>query len=290
MQIFDGILHSQKVELLISEKLASITTYPKLGIVQIGENPASEKFISLKIKLCEKYNIPVQYLKLSSSLSDAELLFQTEDFFNDPSVSGVILQLPLPRPTLYKILSKIPPQKDVDALRNQYKLEQPDAVFYFKSPVERAVEYFISSTEQDFKNKKICVLGFGFLVGRPLAALMLQQQAKATVYDDLTLKSEFLNDFKNIEFLPSYVPGNVLNYQLVISSAGIPNLLKGQDIVKNSSVIDFGSSVVNGKTIGDLDLNSKLDHLNYVSPSPKGMGPLVVRFLVLNLIEHALKH
>ena len=75
-----------------------------------------------------------------------------------------------------------------------------------------------------------------------------------------------------------------MNFDLLILSAGVPNLVKGQDIEPNTHVVDFGSAVVNGKSTGDLDKNSALSHLSVVSPSPGGMGPLVVRYLIMNFL------
>ncbi|HSX39237.1 MAG TPA: hypothetical protein VLI92_01465, partial [Candidatus Saccharimonadales bacterium] len=107
-----------------------------------------------------------------------------------------------------------------------------------------------------------------------------------SVFDDFSPKTQKTSKTENLTFRPNYSKRTKINSQLVILSAGSPNLLSGEDLRPKTHVVDLGSSIVNGKTIGDLNMQSKLDHLGIISPSPKGLGPLVVRFLILNLLEY----
>lgn len=286
MQIFDGLYYSKLIEERIQNKLAVKAKSPHLGILQIGDNASSEKFVSLKLQLCSKLGITAKYLKIDADKSDSEISSIAEDFFNDTSLMGVIVQLPLPKPTLYKILDKIPQKKDIDLLSRTVIEQNAVARKPLLSPVCRAFEYFLDTNNLKITSMEISVLGYGFLVGKPLCDYLLQHGAKVTVFDDFSPKTQKTSKTENLTFRPNYSKRTKINSQLVILSAGSPNLLSGEDLRPKTHVVDLGSSIVNGKTIGDLNMQSKLDHLGIISPSPKGLGPLVVRFLILNLLEY----
>ena len=272
MEFFDGKAESVELEKEIVQKINGIKAGGKglktLLIVQIGDNPVSEKYIGLKVKLCEKLGIPVQVHKISEHLPDATIISGVKALFESKEVNSGIIQLPLPRESLHDILDNIPVQKDVDMISNESQKHFYEGDISRLSPVLWGVNIFLRKNEIDIRNKKVTVLGCGYLVGRPVARY-LQEQGSF------------------VEIVDAYTTGTPINADLVVLSAGIPNLVKGDDVSKGCHVIDFGSSIVDGRTVGDFDLMSQIDHLGIVSPSPGGMGPLVVRFLIMN---HILTH
>lgn len=204
---------------------------------------------------------------------------------------GVIVQIPLPRPGLQNVLNIIPVSKDVDLLSNKSQKKFYSGDFTRLSPVVRAFEYFLISNHLDVKSKKCDIIGNGFLVGRLISAFLLQRGAKVRILDkaanERRINYEHVSNFNfekpNIVKEP-YSKGKKLNSQFVVLSAGVPNLVDGSDISEGANVLDFGSNLLNGRYVGDLDMNSKLDHLSIISPSPGGMGPPVLGFLIVNLL------
>lgn len=265
MILFDGKLHAEKLE---DQILNAPKTFKEkeLAIIQIGDNESSEKYVSLKLKVCKRLGIPVGLYRLDyKSQPDAEITKQLLlKLSEDASVGSIIVQLPLPEASLYPLLDLLPQAKDIDILGKESKNLFYTGVSEFESPVVRGVRYFLGTMlPPKAEPLRACIIGYGELVGKP-ASYFLKSQGYS------------------VEININYNAGDRLDYDLIILSAGIPNLVNPQDIKSGCNVIDFGSSVLNGKTTGDLNLNHSLDHLGVVSPSPGGMGPLVVRFLLMN--------
>lgn len=287
MKIFEGKQHAAIIDRYIKNRLSVAKPFGKLLIVLIGDNPISQKYIKVKMKLCEELEIPIILESIDSSLPD-ELIFQkVKVAFEADEVSGGLIQLPLPRQSLQKCLDLIPPKKDVDLISSN-NLDQ-----YYKNdfnrlpPVVRAFNYFFSvvvnkspvdiATVLDkpciavlyeglSEKISIRIIGDGFLVGKPL-----NQYLKS--FENLTINNEIFNN------------GDKITSDFLVSGVGKPNMLNGADISENCNVLDFGTSFYGGKIVGDLDKNSDCAHLGAVSFSPGGIGPVVVRFLVLNFLD-----
>jgi methylenetetrahydrofolate dehydrogenase (NADP+) / methenyltetrahydrofolate cyclohydrolase len=261
MEIFDGRKEAKKLDKEIIEHLKQTQVTPVLGIIQVGNNEASNKYVALKQRVGEKLGIDVRVYKYADTLSDNELEENITQTLNNEEITKIIVQLPLPRQSLYKILNKIPQEKDVDILSHKAMEKYYAGDLSFSSPVVKACEYFLDSISIKNKDKKAIIVGGGDLVGKPIAYFL-----KTNGWD--------------IKIIEDYKRGKSLNADLLILSAGIAKLVSGEDIARDTNVIDFGSSVINNKTVGDLDMETNLDHLGTISPSPGGMGPLVVRFLL----------
>jgi methylenetetrahydrofolate dehydrogenase (NADP+) / methenyltetrahydrofolate cyclohydrolase len=265
--LFDGRFHALKLEQTISEFVNKNKPLKgELVIIQVGENAVSTKYINLKMKLCNKVGIPVKLHYIASELPDAAILNEIKVIVESASCVGCIIQMPLPRLSLNSALELIPITKDIDLLSSKSMDQFMSGNFEKVPPVVRAVQYFINEYDIELLEKSVTVIGYGQIVGKPLTYYLKSLGAKVTVLDN-------------------YKTGTPIDSDLVILSAGVPNLLNGQDLAPGSSVIDFGSSVLDGKTVGDLNMHSDLNHLVNISPSPGGMGPLVVRFLVMNYLE-----
>jgi methylenetetrahydrofolate dehydrogenase (NADP+) / methenyltetrahydrofolate cyclohydrolase len=274
MQIFDGKFHSILLEEQIAKHIGE-NGRPEgvLLIVQVGSDPSSQKYISLKLKLCEKFGLKTRYSLLSSTSSDEELYRSVANEFGSPEVRGGIIQLPLPRVSLKGLLDLVPVEKDLDLLSSRARDDYDKGENLFVPPVVRSLQYFIEASgslileksDNSFPVMKAAVIGHGMLVGQPAA----------THLKNIGFEVDIINDYKR---------GKKLDYQLVVLSAGVPGLVSGEDLLPGSHIIDYGSSVVDGKVVGDLDLSSPMDHLGVVSMSPGGVGPLVVRFLIMNFL------
>ena len=267
MQIFDSKTQSEILEKNISEAVPEGCRAGKLlSIIQVGDEESSNKFIDLKVKLCEKYGILCKVEKIDESKKDDEIFKIIEHILSDENVSGGIIQLPLPRKSLYKSLDLIPVEKDIDVISTEGKKRFYSGDFSKLSPVVRAFENFSSYCGLNFRDLKTVVVGEGDLVGKPISFYLSRKGA-------------------DVKTVLDYKSGDKIDCDVLVLSTGTPNLVKGEDVSEGCNVVDFGSSVVEGKCVGDLDMNSSLNHLGCVSKSPGGMGPLVVRYLLLNFLD-----
>ncbi|MBU1132724.1 hypothetical protein KKG08_00430 [Patescibacteria group bacterium] len=266
MEFFNGKKYAELLDEKIRKHLASNPINKSLAIILIGSDPASEKYVGIKERLCNRLGIPIEVHRISEDIADKDIFTQVENIFINDNVSGGIIQLPLPRETLNKVLELIPLDKDVDLISPKAQEIYYSGNFARLSPVVRALEYFLDVNKIDTDGLDTCVIGDGYLVGKPVVHYLKQKNT-------------------NVNLLSDYRIGCELNYQLLVLSAGNPSLVKGQNVVKGCHILDYGSSVVSGKVKGDLDLDSELDHLGIISPSPGGLGPLVTRFLLFNFLK-----
>lgn len=287
MQKFDSKIHSEKIDTYIKTRIKHNQPKGELLIILVGDNPASVKYIGVKMKLCENLGVPVRLEEIDPNLSDTEILTKIENLFTDPKVAGGIIQLPLPRESLTKALEIIPTYKDADLISSTNIQRFYASDFSRLPPVVRAFNYFLlnallgdtlqlekyidqsmyqSALQNSLPKLKGYIIGNGFLVGRPLA--------------------HYLNSFTTpIQSTENYTSGTKIYSDFLVLGAGHPNLIAGEDISAKCNVIDFGTTVVDGKIVGDLNKNSKCDHLGLVSFSPGGIGPIVVRFLIINFLD-----
>ena len=267
MNIFNGREKATALDAKILEYLSDGPVAGELAIILIGDNEASEKYISIKKKYCDSKGIKCGVHRIDARLKDEDIFKKVFDVMSGPDTAGGIIQLPLPRPSLDPCLRLIPAEKDIDAI-SPFSMEafyagRPHKIL----PVVRAMELFISETTPKTQSPlKAVVIGEGYLVGKPAAQYLKSKNYQVTVIND-------------------YQTGQKIDADLLVLSAGIPNLVRGEDISESCDVVDFGSSVVYGKTVGDLAQKSSLEHLGLVSMSPGGVGPLVVRYLIMNFLS-----
>ena len=267
MNIFNGREKATALDAKILEYLSDGPVAGELAIILIGDNEASEKYISLKKKYCDSKGIKCGVHRIDARLKDEDIFKKVFDVMSGPDTAGGIIQLPLPRPSLDPCLRLIPAEKDIDAI-SPFSMEafyagRPHKIL----PVVRALDFFIRETGKDSSSSALraAVIGEGFLVGKPAAQYLKSKNYQVSVIND-------------------YQTGQKIDTDVLVLSAGIPNLVRGEDVSAGCDVVDFGSSVVDGKTTGDLVQDSSLEHLGLVSMSPGGVGPLVVRFLIMNFL------
>jgi len=269
MKIFDSKTQSLKIEETILKLLenSDVINKKKLAIIQVGDDTASSKFIDIKIKLGKSLGILCEVYKINEkNCSDDEIFLEIINIFKNEDIAGGIVQLPLPRESLYKILDIIPLEKDIDLISTKAKERFYSDDFSKLSPVIQALKNFSLNCDIDYKGLQAVVIGDGELVGKPISFYLSKKGA-------------------DVKMVLNYKSGEKIDCDLLVLAAGIPNLVKGENISEGCDVVDFGSSVVDGKCVGDLDMTSSLEHLGCVSKSPGGMGPLVVRYLLLNFLD-----
>ncbi len=265
---FDGKLHANLLDKTIL-KCSSMYRQKILAIIQVGENPSSEKYINVKQVACEELGVASKLYRVLPKRGSGynELVDLLKTLGAEESVSSIIVQLPLPDSSMYSSLDLLPLAKDIDFLSTAKKdLSFNDSIdsFETKSPVIRALEHYLGSNNITPENSpQVGIIGQGDLVGKPS-------------FDFLSFRKF------NVKVIDHYAKGDLLNFDLLVSCTGVPKLIDPKDIKAGCHVVDFGSAVLNGKTVGDLNTDLDLNHLGVVSKSPGGMGPLVVRFLIMN--------
>jgi methylenetetrahydrofolate dehydrogenase (NADP+)/methenyltetrahydrofolate cyclohydrolase len=269
VEFFDGKKEASKLDTLIINYLEDnpkiVGQLGKLAIVNFSDNPESKKYTQLKKRYCEKLDLDCEVYDFNNTKDQKEAGKIIGNLSKDPDIKSIIVQLPLPNNIRYDILDRISVKKDVDALSKSTQENMIKNEPYFISPIIRSFIYFINYHNIGLNSKKhtVSLIGNGSLIGVPLS------------YYLTSIKAPF-------EIITNYDKGTLVGGDIVVCGVGIPKLISGKDMKKDAYVIDFGSTIVDGKTIGDLDMTSELDHLKAVSGSPGGLGPLVIRFLIMN--------
>lgn len=275
MKLFDGRLEARKLDTVIEGFVKNIpkASLPILGIVLLGDNASSQKYINLKMSTCSELGINVELLHINSKSlrndSSTSVYEKVEKFCNRKDIASVIIQLPLPLDIDNDILDLIPIEKDVDLLTAESQKRFYEGDLQTLSPVVLAFKHYFDNYGLSSSVISVALVGYGALVGKPLGHYLEALGVSVNVYD-----------------IDSGVTSHFFEEDLVICATGVPNLLRGDQLKGGCSVVDFGSGVANGRVVGDFDLNSDTQHLAYVSPSPGGMGPLVIRYLLLNHLNN----
>lgn len=252
----------------IKKQLAS--KHARLSIVQVGDNPASLKFVQEKEKACRDAGIEFERVALPTNVSQENVENTIRSLAKNPKVSGIVVQLPLPKALdTETILSLVPFQKDPDVLSSAAFQRFALGTYSVLPPTVAAVSYILKSKRVEFLQKDVLIVGMGRLVGLPLSLWFLRQGARVSVATSKT---------KNIAELSKKA-------DIIISGVGKPGIVTGDMIKRGAFVIDAGTSVEAGQSKGDVDVESVAKKAVFLAPVPGGVGPLTVACLLSNLIE-----
>ncbi|TNK82216.1 bifunctional 5,10-methylene-tetrahydrofolate dehydrogenase/5,10-methylene-tetrahydrofolate cyclohydrolase [Mycoplasmopsis pullorum] len=245
----------------------------RLAIVQVGDNPASNKYIAQKIKKAEYLGVEVKLYKYKESITQDQLL-KKMDNINDYS-DGVIVQLPLPKHIPSQvIMDAIPYEKDIDGLSNRneftlYNSSKTDDKFFVPATA-RAVLELMDHYKIDVKDKRVAVIGRSYLVGKPVAHIIKRKGANVATYDENT-------GIKGVE-----------NADILIVAAGEAKLVRSKNVKEGAIVIDVGTNLdenLPDVISGDVDFEDVKDKVAAITPVPGGVGPMTVACLLKNLVD-----
>ncbi|AGY41239.1 Methylenetetrahydrofolate dehydrogenase (NADP+) Methenyltetrahydrofolate cyclohydrolase [Mesoplasma florum W37] len=279
------ILDGKKVASKRKEELtAKISKYhnkglrkPKLVVIMVGNDPASEVYVSHKIKVANEVGIYSELLRFDKDIKKEELYNKINELNNDQNIDGILLQLPLPIDFIEEdYLQAITPSKDVDGFHyiNQGKMLQGYDTVYPCTPlgiINLLEEYNIS-----VKNKDITLIGTSNIVGKPLGMMLLNNQATITMCNKNT---------KNIK-------EHTINADIIISATGKQFIITEDMIKKDAVIIDVGiiRDPVTNKLVGDVDFEKVKLKSSYITPVPGGVGPMTVITLMENTFMLYEKH
>jgi methylenetetrahydrofolate dehydrogenase (NADP+)/methenyltetrahydrofolate cyclohydrolase len=252
----------------------------KLAIILVGDDPASTIYVQNKIRAALRVGILTELKQFDSDLPEKVLLSEVSRLNNDPEISGIIIQLPLPdHIDKAKVIMAVHPDKDVDGFH-------PINIGLLYSPFEngfvpctaRGCLALIKSCVDDLVGKNVVVIGRSNIVGRPLAALLLKEDCSVMICHSKT------RDLASI----------TSRADIVVSAIGRPKFLTKEYFNSNAVVIDVGINrlfLENKYTmVGDVDFQSVKDHVKYITPVPGGVGPMTVAYLLVNTYMASLKH
>lgn len=273
--ILDGRELSRKIRedirLQIEDYLSRGFRRPGLAVILVGDDPASQIYVKNKIKACRKVGIVSFLYQLGVRTTTQELLDLIAELNSREEVDGILVQLPLPEGIDQReVILSINPSKDVDGFHpeNMGKLvARMEEGFIPCTPL--GIDLLLRHYGIDVRGKDVVIVGAGFIVGRPLALLMLWRDATVTVCH---IHTRDLRKFTR-------------SAEVLVSATGVPGLIKEDMVAEGSVVIDVGISRVEGKIVGDVDFEGVRHKVSAITPVPGGVGPMTVTGLLLNTLK-----
>ncbi len=278
--ILDGKAVSVDLKNEIRDKVLSFKQkngiIPKLTVILVGNDPASAVYVRNKNKACEYVGIESGIITYPEDVPEKDILDRIDQLNNDTSVSGILVQLPLPRALdEKKIILSIRPEKDVDCFNpfNVGLLYHPgNDTFLPCTPngIIRIIDYYGIS----LKGKNAVVVGRSDIVGKPMAMMLLARDATVTVCHSKTV------DLKQ----------HTSCADILIAAVGRPGFITADMVKPGAVVIDVGiNRTGDGKLVGDVDFDTVKNVASYITPVPGGVGPMTVAVLMENTLKAAVK-
>ena len=271
--IIDGKLISKKIkeQLFIKiEELKKNNIIPGLAVILVGEDVASQVYVRNKEKMCEEFGIKSKVYRLPETTTNQELIDLIEKLNNDSEVDGILLQHPVPKHiNEYEAFNKILPSKDVDGFTNANigKLTVGEDTLISCTPF--GVLQMLKHEGIEIEGKHCVIVGRSNIVGKPMAQLMLKENATVTVCHSKT---------KNISDITKLA-------DILIVAIGKPKFITKEMVKDNAVIIDVGINRIEGKLVGDVDFESVSEVASAVTPVPGGVGPMTMVMLMNNTIK-----
>lgn len=260
-------LRNANLKIKIKANLANNQTAPNIKIIIVGNDPASETYTKQKIKYANEVLIDAEIVKFPSDTKEIDVIDIINKFNNDETISGILLQLPLPKHMNgNKLTNLINYNKDIDGftLINQGKLFQNQAGVRPATP--QGILNLIDHYQIDVASMNVVVVGRSQIVGMPIAKMLLDRNATVTICHSKT---------KDLNY-------HLKNADLIVAAVGIPLMIKSNMVKEGVIIIDVGINRLDGKMVGDVDFDNIKDIAKYITPVPKGVGPMTINALLEN--------
>jgi methylenetetrahydrofolate dehydrogenase (NADP+)/methenyltetrahydrofolate cyclohydrolase len=249
---------------------------PKLGIILVGNNQASESYVRNKVKACEKAGIENKLVQLDNTISEDYLIDIIESMNSDESISGFIVQLPLPNHVdVNRVINTIHPDKDVDGFHPTNFGRTALGLSSLKPATPYGILKLLKLNNINTKGKHVVIVGRSNIVGKPLSIMLGNDfevgRATVTSCDVNTPRDLLYNELKIAD--------------IVVVAVGKPNFLNGDMIKRGAIVIDVGINKVGDKIVGDIDFESVMEKCSLVTPVPGGVGPMTIAALIVNTLN-----
>ena len=254
-------------------KLKEQGIVPGLAVILVGEDPASRSYAKGKEKGCEQVGIYSELIELPETITEERLLAEIDRLNGDDRINGILVQLPLPKHIEEKaIIERISPEKDVDGFHPISVGRMMTGQDTFLPCTPHGIVELVKETNLDISGKHVVVIGRSNIVGKPVGQLFLNENATVTYCHSKTQNMKELSKLADI----------------LIVAVGRPKMITADYIKEGAVVIDVGvNRLETGKLCGDVDFDNVLDVAGYITPVPKGVGPMTITMLLHNTVESA---
>ena len=272
-KILDGKAFANELGQNLKEKVKKLKEEgitPHFCVINIGDDSASKIYVRTKKRRAEKMGIIQDIYQMPADTEQAEALALIDKLNADPTINGVMVQLPAPKQIdADELLERIDPNKDVDGLTpaNIGRLWMED--HFIEPATAEGIIALLKHYQIKLDGKNVVVVGRSNIVGKPLAALMLEQNATVTICH---LHTQNLGEITK-------------KADIVVSATGQAFLITADMVKDGAVVVDVGMNHVNGKLVGDVDFDNVKEKASYITPVPGGVGPLTVQFLMEAVVK-----
>jgi methylenetetrahydrofolate dehydrogenase (NADP+)/methenyltetrahydrofolate cyclohydrolase len=275
-QLIDGNALSRQLRTDVAARAAALTargTQPGLAVILVGDDPASAVYVRNKVKACAETGIHSVFEKYDATLSEADLLARIEALNLDPSIHGILVQMPLPKHIHpQRVIETISTAKDVDGYSVQSAGDLMAGLPGFRPCTPYGCMKLIETTGIDLKGKHAVVIGRSNTVGKPMALLLLQAHATVTICHSNT---------------PD-IGAFTRQADVVVAAVGRRNVLTADMVKPGAVVIDVGMNRNDeGKLCGDVDFEGVKAVAGHITPVPGGVGPMTITTLMVNTLTSA---
>ena len=273
-QLIDGNLLSKKLRAEIATRSAILTAKgvrPGLAVIVVGDDPASQVYVRNKVKACEDVGFHSVLERYPAELDEAQLLARIATLNADPSIHGILVQLPLPKHIAAdRVLEAIASEKDVDGFHVANAGALMVGAPIFKPCTPYGCMKMLESIEYPLRGARAVVIGASNIVGKPMAMLLLQAGATVTICNSKT---------KDLSV-------HTKEADILVVATGKPKMITGNMIKSGSVVIDVGiNRLPDGKLCGDVDFDTAKYVAGWITPVPGGVGPMTITMLLMNTLE-----
>lgn len=276
-KILDGAAMALEVEKELKQRVDALrekNVVPGLCVILVGNDPASQTYVANKEKACARLGIHSQTLRMAAETTQAELEASIERANEDEAIHGILVQLPLPAQLdEYRALVLIRPEKDVDGFHavNMGHLARGEECVVACTP--KGALHMLKAAGVPIAGKNAVVIGRSNIVGKPMALLLLQENATVTICHSRT------------EDLAEHTR----RADILVAAVGKPRFVTADMVKEGAAVLDVGINRVDGKLCGDVDFETVKEKAGWISPVPGGVGKMTIAMLMENTVSAAEK-
>ena len=276
-KLLDGKLMATELEEALKTRVAALKQKgytPGLTVILVGDDPASQTYVKNKGLACERLGIHSNTVRMPESTTQSELEAEIRKANDDQHVNGVLVQLPLPKHLDgERALSLILPQKDVDGFHDINAGRLSRGLDCVVACTPKGALYMLKHAGIEIAGKEAVIVGRSNIVGKPMALLLLQENATVTVCHSKT---------KNLA-------EHTRNADILVAAIGKPRFITADMVKDGAVVVDVGINRVDGKLCGDVDFEGVSQKASYITPVPGGVGKMTIAMLMDNTVAAAEK-
>jgi methylenetetrahydrofolate dehydrogenase (NADP+)/methenyltetrahydrofolate cyclohydrolase len=275
-QLIDGTTLARQMRARVAERAAALRVRghrPGLAVVLVGDDPASQVYVRNKVKACHDAGVHSVFEKFDATLTEPELLARIDALNTDPTIHGILVQLPLPKHIHpHRVIERIATAKDVDGYSVLSAGELLTGLPGFRPCTPYGCMKLLESTGVDLRGKHAVVIGRSNTVGKPMALLLLQANATVTICHSATVD----------------IGQHTRQADVVVVAVGRASTLTAEMVKPGAIVIDVGMNrTQDGRLCGDVDFAGVSAVASHITPVPGGVGPMTITMLLVNTIEAA---